>query len=170
MYRCYVPFMVRFRSPEIMISSAAGPQLLTDRQWRRAQDGAWRNINLYVQLNSCALTHVERRGRCGRYRVRFWGCYGPTPSRPPASMSEPWGDPSTSPVPCEARRSHATSSALSLQLMGTAVTRRRLPDPTHPARAPAFVVGTGDDYASGFAGGDKFFLFAREDRPDENGT
>ena len=46
--------------------------------------------------------------------------------------------------------------ALSLQLMGTAVTRRRLPDPTHPARAPAFVVGTGDEYAGSFEGGDKF--------------
>jgi hypothetical protein len=39
---------------------------------------------------------------------------------------------------------------------------------TSSSRA-CLMIGTGDDYARGFAGGGKFFLFAREDRLDGNG-
>mgnify|MGYP001551706427 CR=1 FL=1 len=39
---------------------------------------------------------------------------------------------------------------------------------TSSSRA-CLMIGIGDDYARGFAGGGKFFLFAREDRPDGNG-
>ena len=92
----------------------------------------------------------------------LWGCYGCTPSRPPASMAYPCPHGGRRPIhvacavaPLKALR---RGPALSLQLMGTAVTRRRLPDPTHPARAPAFVVGTGDEYARRFVGGYKFLL------------
>ena len=95
----------------------------------------------------------------------LWGCYGCTPSRPPASMAYPCPHGGRRPihVACAVapRKALRRGPALSLQLMGTAVTRRRLPDPTHPARAPAFVVETGDEYARRVEGGDYFLLGER---------
>ena len=77
------------------------------------------------------------------YHVCFCRCCGSAPSRREASMSEPWGDPSTSPLSCEVRDLHATGSALSLQLMGTALASQTSSRVPHPARATARCAGLG---------------------------
>ena len=71
-------------------------------------------------------------------------------------MAEPWGDPSTSPVPCDLDQGHATSSALSLQLMGTALAGQTSPRTSAPSSRACRVCGTGEDYARGRGGGDKW--------------
>jgi hypothetical protein len=99
-------------APRRRVATSKGPW----RSWAvtsciaRKAGAQWpRRVYIHSSCRACA---QQGRDGAGRVHVYVRGCCGSAPSRSPASMSDPWGNPSTSPLPRGHQKPHGGIGAI----------------------------------------------------------
>mgnify|MGYP001815320784 CR=1 FL=1 len=147
-------------APRRRVATSKGPWRLRAVTSCIARKAAAPWLSCVYTLNLPCL-RAARQGRCQPLPRLLWGCRDQAPSRSSASMSDPWGNPSTSPLPRGHQKPHGGIGAIA-PADGYSSCQ---PTPSRtgaPSSRACRSCGTGEQYAGQGHGGDIFF---EADRP-----